>query len=192
MKDNRTYIKLQAGFTLMELLISLVISSIVFMGISYVIVENSKQFAFEDIKLDSKVFANYVLDDIESTIVRGSNVDCRPGIYTDIYEITVTLTDGNVIYSSHAEHGISRNGQKIYNYDNTYDDGRDKYIITEMRCDPPTGDSDSPSNLDSDKLLNSSFELELTIDLFNYLGEKQESYLVKRYIFNPYIYITSS
>ncbi len=192
MIKGNLHIKLQAGFTLMELLISLVISSIVFLGICFVIVENSAQYAYEDIKLDSKVFANYVLDDIESTIVKGSNVTISPGTYTRIDEITVTLTDGNVIYSSHAEHGISKSGKKIYNYDNTYENGRTKYNITEMRCYKPTSDSYNPSNPASPQVLNSSFILEIEIGLFNPAGEEQESYLVNRYIFNPYIYTTSS
>ena len=81
MNNNNTHNKLQEGFTLMELLASLVVSSIVFFGMCFIITETSQHHAYEDIKLDSKVFANYVLDDIESTIVKSSNVSISAGIY---------------------------------------------------------------------------------------------------------------
>ena len=192
MKNKNTHIKLQEGFTLMELLVSLVISSIIFLGMGFIITETSQHHAYEDVKLDSKVFANYVLDDIENTIVRGSNVNITAGIYSGIDEITISLTEGSIVYSSHSKHGIAKSGNKIYNYDNTYDNGRAKYSITEMRCYKPTSDSynlSSPASLD---ILNSSFILELKIGLFDPAGDELESYLVDRYLFNPYIYSISS
>ncbi|MBT7377315.1 MAG: prepilin-type N-terminal cleavage/methylation domain-containing protein [Candidatus Marinimicrobia bacterium] len=192
MKNKNTDIKLQAGFTLMELLISLVISSVMFSGICFVVAESSRLHAYEDVKLDSKVFANYVLDDIEGTIVKGSNVSISAGTYTGIDEITIALTDGNIVYGSHSEYGVSKDDNKIYNYDNTYDNGKAKYSITEMRCYKPTSDSYNPSNPASLNILNSSFVLELKIGLFDPAGDELESYLVDRYVFNPYIYSTTS
>ena len=52
----------------MELLVSLLISSIIFLGMCFIITETSQHHAYEDIKLDSKVFANYVLDDMSQSI----------------------------------------------------------------------------------------------------------------------------
>ena len=192
MKNSRKNIKPQAGFTLMEMLISLVISSIIFLGICFVIVENSKLQAYEDVKLDSKVFANYVLDEIENTIVKGSNVSISPGTYSGIDRITVSLADGNIVYDNHAEHGVAKNGYKIYNYDNTYKNGREKYSISEMRCYRPTSDNYNQSNPASLNILNASFILELKIGLFDPAGDELESYLVDRYVLNPYIYSISS
>jgi len=192
MKNKNTHIKIQAGFTLMELLVSLVISSIIFLGMCFVITETSRLHAYEDVKLDSKVFANYVLDDIESTIVKGSNVSISAGTYTGIDQITITLTDGSIVYGSHFEHGVSKDDNKIYNYDNTYDNGKAKYSITELRCYKPTSDSYNPSNPASLSILNSSFILELKIGLFDPAGNELESYLVDRYVFNPYIYSITS
>ena len=192
MNNNNKNIKLQAGFTLIEILISLVISSILFLGISSVIVESSKLHAYEEVKLESKVFANYVLDDIENTIVKGSTINITPGVYTGIDQITITLTDGSIEYNRHAEYGISRSGNKIYNYDNTYDNGQEKYSITEMRCYKPSNDSYNSSNPASLKILNSSFVLELKIGLFDPAGDKLEDYTVDRYVFNPYIFSTTS
>ena len=192
MRNNSRNIKLQAGFTLIEILISLVISSILFLGITSVIVESSKLHAYEEVKLESKVFANYVLDDIENTIVKGSDVTISPGIYTGIDEVTITLTDGSIVYSRHAEYGIAKNGGKIYNYDNTYDNGKEKYSITEMSCDKPDNDSYNPSNPASPKILKSSFVLKLKIGLFDPAGGELESYVVDRYVFNPYIFSTTS
>ena len=192
MKGNRTYIKIQAGFTLMEMLVSLVISSIIFLGMCFIITETSRHHAYEDIKLDSKVFANYVLDDIESTIVKGSAISISAGTYTGIDQITITLTDGSIVYGSHAEHGVAKNENKIYNYDNTYDNGKAKYSITELRCYKPTSDSYNPSNPASLSILNSSYILELKIGLFDPAGDELETFMVDRYVFNPYIYSTSS
>ena len=139
----------------------------------FIITETSRHHAYEDVKLDSKVFANYVLDDIESTIVKGSAVSISAGTYTGIDQITITLTDG-----SHAEHGVAKDDNKIYNYDNTYDNGNAKYSITEMRCYKPTSDSYNPSSPASLNILNSSFILELKIGLFDPAGDKLESFLV--------------
>jgi len=190
--NNRKNIKLQAGFTLMEILISLVISSILFLGFSSVIVESSKLHAYEDVKLESKVFANYVLDDIENTIVKGSAINISPGIYTGIDEITIVLTNGHIVYSRHAEYGIARSGRKIYNYDNTYGNGKAKYSIIEMRCSIPTADDYGPLNSASSKILESSYALKLKIGLFDAAGDPLESYEVNRYVFNPYIFSTTS
>ena len=192
MKQEKKYSTYQLGFTLMELLVSIVISSIVFMGISFVIVKISRHQSYESIKLDSKVFANYVLDDIENTIVKGSSISIEPGIYSGIDEITVTLIDGNVIYAGHARHGISRSDKKIYNYDNTYDNGGTKFSINEMRCYKPTNDTFNPLMPASSNILDASFVLELEISIYDSAGEPLESYLMDRYIFNPYIYSTSS
>ena len=192
MKNKNTDIKLQAGFTLIEMLISLVISSIIFFGMCFVITETSKHHAYEDVKLESKVFANYILDDIESIIVKGSSVSISAGTYTGIDEITITLPDGNIVYGSHSDHGISKDDNKIYNYDNIYENGREKYSITEMRCYRPTSDNYYPSNPASLSILNSSFILELKIGLFDTAGDELESYLVDRYVFNPYIFSSSS
>ena len=114
MNNNNKYIKLQAGFTLMEMLISLVISSVIFLGMSFILTETSRHHAYEEVKLDSKVFANYVLDDIEATIVKGSAIGISPGTYTGIDEITITLTDGNTVYASHSDHGVAKDNNKIY------------------------------------------------------------------------------
>jgi prepilin-type N-terminal cleavage/methylation domain-containing protein len=192
MENKDTHIKLQAGFTLMEMLISLVISSVVFLGMSFILTETSRHHAFEEVKLDSKVFANYVLDDIENTLVKGSNVSISAGTYTGIDEITIALTDGNTVYASHSEYGVSKDNNKIYNYDNIYDNGIAKFSIKEMRCYKPTSDSYSSSNPASLNILNSSFILELEIALFDPAGDELESFMMDRYIFNPYIYSTSS
>ena len=112
MANKNTHIKLQAGFTLMEMLISLVISSVIFLGMSFILTETSRHHAYEEVKLDSKVFANYVLDDIESTLVKGSSISISAGTYTGIDEITITLTDGNIVYGSHSEHGVSKDNYK--------------------------------------------------------------------------------
>ena len=74
----------------------------------------------------------------------------------------------------------------------TSDYGKAKYSITEMRCYKPTSDSYNPSNPASLNILNSSFVLELKIGLFDPAGDELESYLVDRYVFNPYIYSTTS
>ncbi len=176
----------------MELLVSLVISSIIFLGISFTITKTSAQQAFEEVKLDSKVFANYILDDIESTIVKGSSISISAGTYTGIDEITVSLTDETIVYGNHAEYGIAKGEKKIFNYDNTYDNGVEKYTITEMRCFRPTSDSYNPSSPASIDILNSSFVLELTIGLYDTAGDELESYMVERYVFNPYIYTSIS
>jgi prepilin-type N-terminal cleavage/methylation domain-containing protein len=192
MYNRNKYINLQAGFTLMEMLISLVISSIIFLGMSFILIETSRHHAYEEVKLDSKVFANYVLDDIENTLVKGSNVSISAGIFTGIDEITIALTDGNTVYTSHSEHGVSKDNNKIYNYDNIYDNGTEKFSIKEMRCYKPTSDSYNSSNPASLNILNSSFILELKIALFDPAGDELESFMMDRYIFNPYIYSTSS
>ena len=192
MHNKNTNIKLQAGFTLMEMLISLVISSVIFLGMGSVLTETSRHHAYEDVKLDSKVFANYVLDDIENTIVKGSAISISAGTYTGIDLITITLTDGNIVYGSHSEYGVSKDDNKIYNYDNIYDNGRAKFSIKEMRCYKPTSDSYNSSNPASLNILNSSFILELKIALFDPAGDELESFMMDRYIFNPYIYSTSS
>ena len=55
----------------MEFLTVLLISSIIFLGMSFIIVESTLQTRTNlSNKLDSKVFANYVLDDIETSIVK--------------------------------------------------------------------------------------------------------------------------
>ena len=192
MNNKNTHIKIQAGFTLMEMLVSLVISSIIFLGMCFIITETSRHHAYEDVKLDSKVFANYVLDDIESTIVKASNVSISAGTYTGIDQITITLSDSSIVYGSHAEHGVAKDDNKIYNYDNTYNNGKAKYSITQLRCYKPDSDSYNPLNPASLSILNSSFILELKIGLFNPAGDELETFMVDRYVFNPYIYSTSS
>ena len=192
MNNKNTHIKIQAGFTLMEMLVSLVISSIIFLGMCFVITETSRHHAYEDVKLDSKVFANYVLDDIESTIVKGSAISISAGTYTSIDQITITLSDGSIVYGSHVEHGVAKDDNKIYNYDNIYDNGIAKFSIIEMRCSKPTTDSYNPSNPASLSILNSSFILKLKIGLFDPAGDELETFMVDRYVFNPYIYSTSS
>ena len=59
-----------------------------------------------------------------------------------------------------------------------------------MRCYKPNSDSYNPSSPASLAILNSSFILELKIGLFDPAGDELESYLVDRYVFNPYIYST--
>ena len=76
--------------------------------------------------------------------------------------------------------------------DNIYENGREKYSITEMRCYRPTSDNYYPSNPASLSVLNSSFILEIKIGLFDSAGDELESYLVDRYVFNPYIYSSTS
>ena len=61
-----------------------------------------------------------------------------------------------------------------------------------MRCYKPTSDSYNSSNPASLNILNSSFILELKIALFDPAGDELESFMMDRYIFNPYIYSTSS
>ena len=192
MNNKNTHIKIQAGFTLMEMLVSLVISSIIFLGMCFIITETSRHHAYEDVKLDSKVFANYVLDDIESTIVKGSAIAVSAGTYPDIYQITITLTDGSIVYGSHAEHGVAKNDNKIYNYDNTYTNGQEKYKIIELTCESPDHARYVPSNITSSNILDSSYVLKLKIGLFDPAGDELEEFEVDRYVFNPYIYSTSS
>ncbi len=193
MNVKRIYIKqsieMQHGFTLMEFLVALLISSIIFLGMCFVIVETSAINSYESIKLDSKVFANYVLDDIETSIVKGSSISISPGTYSGIDEITINNSENvNIIYSSHSEFGVSRAGKKIYNYDNTYNNGQAKYNVSELKCYRPTSDNINPTNPASLDILNSSYIIELKIDIFDAAGDELESYYVDRYVFNPYIY----
>jgi len=201
MNNKNIHIKLQAGFTLMEMLVSLVISSIIFLGMCFIITETSRHHAYEDVKLDSKVFANYVLDDIESTIVKGSAISISAETYTGIDQITITLTDGSIVYGSHAEHGVAKDENKIYNYDNKYKNGQEKYKITQMICDKASNANEDTIiilerynihlNATTD-ILKSTYILMLEIALFDPGGDELESYTVDRYVFNPYIYSTKS
>ena len=94
----------------------------------------------------------------------------------------------NIVYSSHSEHGVSRDGRKIYNYGINYSNGQAKYNVSELKCYRPTSDNINPTNPASLDILNSSYIIELKIKIFDSAGEELESFYVDRYVFNPYIY----
>ena len=193
MKKNNLNIKTQFGFTLVELLMVLLASSFIFLGMGYILVANTNHITFEDLKNDSKVFANYVVDDIESSIHKGTKIELNTATFSGIDGISIEVNGETVTYGSHDEYGYARdngdgNGwKKIYNFDNTYENGEKKFSIKKLDIYTPGRNSYQPidncfgSNCDS-------FLIELKISLYNSSGDELETYAIQRYIFNPYIH----
>jgi len=194
MKKNNSNIKVQSGFTLVELLIALIASSFIFLGMSYILVANTEQIAFEDLKNDSKAFANYVVDDIESSIHKGTSIELIPA--TSIDGISIEIDDGSTItYGSHDDYGYARDDgdgegwKKIYNLYNTYDNGEKKFKIIKLKYYEPGRNSYKPVDNCIPHTICDSYLIELKISLYNSSGGYPlETYTIERYIFNSYLH----
>ena len=89
---------------------------------SYILVANTDQITFEDLKNDSKVFANYVVDDIESSIHRGTSIELYSETFSEIDGISIEINGETTTYGSHNDYGYARDDgdgvgwKKIYNF----------------------------------------------------------------------------
>ena len=193
MKKNNSNIKIQSGFTLVELLIALIASSFIFLGMSYILVANTEQIAFEDLKNDSKRFANYVVDDIESSIHKGTSIELIPA--TSIDGISIEIDGSTITYGSHDDYGYARDdgdgeGWKIiYNLYNTYDNGEKKFKIIKLKYYTPGRNSYKPVDNCIPQTICDSYLVELKISLYSSSGGYPlETYTIERYIFNSYLH----
>lgn len=194
MKKNNSNIKVQSGFTLVELLIALIASSFIFLGMSYILVANTEQIAFEDLKNDSKAFANYVVDDIESSIHKGTSIELIPPV-TFIDGISIEIDGSTITYGNHDDYGYARDDgdgegwKKIYNLYNTYDNGEKKFKIIKLKYYTPGRNSYKPVDNCTPHTICDSYLVELKISLYNSSGGYPlETYTIERYIFNSYLH----
>ncbi len=207
MQNKKYYIN---GFTLVEMMSIILISSISFLGMFYIYTDVSNKFENDLVRSEVKTYCNYTLDEMSKYIKMAEDISFN------IYDQNIQLiTDGNLFgrnsFSLSNEEGILINGNPIHDtdskintngnnslnnhvvkYNSTEENGFIRYIIDDWDIYTKPNVDGTTTNENSD-LRESTIIVEISVNLIMGWDEERiiENMTFKKETFSPTNYIQS-
>jgi len=187
--------RFQDGFTGVDVLLSLVLSSFIFLGMSYIFIDVTEKLRVEEIRSDVLKYGNTILNALEKDMVQATKVECKE--FQSYSEITCFKDDVETVYSVDGVNGILKDGKppEVFlhtdsgkaswlRYNSVNDKGQDLYNIFKFECNEVGTNHDNTNDVE-----NYIFDVKMEIDLYNTEGEKGE--VIDEILFNRRIYAVS-
>ena len=181
----------QKGFSLIEVLIGLMLSSGVLIGLTFLMGGIFSQLSYEDVNQKVQHYGNYVLDDISESFKK-NNID---RISIDNYDgfsiVRVWFTDSNneIKYSinSAASGGINKNNEPIHvnndninQYFNDFENKNYSVSISEFKCNElgSAGSTERYGNrpFDGNQLKNAVYIVDLQMEIYKKIQNELKLY----------------
>ena len=178
----------QRGFTGIDVLLSLVLSSFIFLGMSYVFVDITEKLRVEELRSDVLKYGNTILNTIERDMVQATKVDYEE--FQSYSKIKCTKDDVLTIYSIDPANGILKDGVPFnasvgsaIRFDNVNSADQLLYEIFRFECDPVG----ITSNNTNERYGSSIFDVKMFVDVYNTRNE-----LIDEVFFNRRIYAVNN
>ena len=180
--------RFQEGFTGIDVLLALVLSSIIFLGMSYVFIDITEKLRVEEIRSDVLKYGNTILNAIEKDMVQATKVDYEE--FQSYSKIKCTKDDVLTVYSIDPINGILKDGIPFHTvigsairFDNVNSAGQLLYEIFKFECDPVG----ITSNNTDERYGSSIFDVKMFVDVYNTHNE-----LIDEVFFNRRIYAVNN
>jgi len=187
--------RFQDGFTGVDVLLSLALSSFMFLGMSYIFVDVTEKLRVEEIRSDVLKYGNTILNAIEKDMVQATKVECKE-FKDKIYEITCFKDDVETVYSVDGVNGILKDGKppEVFlhtdsgkaswlRYNSVNDKGQDLYSIYKFEC-KELKITDNTNDIE-----NYIFDVKMEIDLYHTRRDEWGNLItVDEILFNRRIY----
>ena len=180
------------GFTLVELMIALLISSIVILGMGWVVVEISKALEIEDIRHDASNYTDNILDMIVVDTIRADIIDVEFG-FDGFDGLTLRRKSGDdytdIRYRfNHATGNIERNDIPIMaHWFHRYGNNKQGFLIS--RLEFQWAGSYIYGVTASQRVSNSTLMVDMEIELYTMREELIETIHFNRLIFSTKRYL---
>jgi len=181
--------RFQDGFTGVDVLLSLVLSSFMFLGMSYIFIDITEILKVEEIHSDVLKYGNTILNVIEKDMVQATKVDCKE------LKITCTKDGDSTVYSIDDVNGILKDGIPFHTvigsairFDNVNSAGQFLYKISNFEFDP-VGGTDCKEN--NPKYECSVFDVKIYVDIYSTDNDPDDD-PVDKVFFNRRIYAVNN
>ena len=182
--------KNQNGFSLVELLLGIMLSSSVLIGLTYFLGSISNQLSYEDVNELVVDYGNYVLDDISESFrergIRRINSTTYDGFSTIRVEFEQALGLEDIKYNVGGSLIMKDNQPMTKSYDITNLENQNYEVeITAFKCSElDDGDwasyhSERYGDDVSNRLENALYTLEFQVTIYKYINNEREEYSVK-------------
>ena len=188
--------RFQEGFTGIDVLLALVLSSIIFLGMSYVFIDVTEKLRVEEIRSDVLKYGNTILNALEKDMVQATKVECKE--FQSYSKITCFKDDVETVYSVDGGNGILKDGKppdvflhtdsgkgSWLRYNSVNNKGQQLYNIFNFECNKVGINFENTNDVE-----NYIFDVKMEIDLYNTEGEKGE--IIDEILFNRRIYAVNS
>ena len=180
--------RFQDGFTGVDVLLSLVLSSFIFLGMSYIFIDVTEKLRVEEIRSDVLKYGNTILNSIEKDMVQATKVDYEE--FQSYSKIKCTKDGVLTVYSIDPVNGILKNGLPFHviagsaiRFDNINSAGQLLYEIFKFECKPVGINSDNTN----ERYGSSIFDVKMFVDVYNTHNE-----LIDEVFFNRRIYAVNN
>ena len=157
------------GFTLIEMIFTLVIASIISLGLYFIFIQSNKQLGYEEVLYDAKSYATASLDIISEKIRNADEIEINTLFNFTV--ITITNEDEEFEYTIEnnlmQENGIP---MKLYGH-HLFADNQLYDIELDMEC---TTDDISYYESNDENLKTNIYDLEITINIQSKVNKNYE------------------
>ena len=177
------------GFTLTELLVNIIIISSLTFSMMLVFYQIQLDFDLEQNRTEVTHYANRVLDEISSDLISSYKVNNRPIGNTTSLQLYYLNTNEVTRIWVNSNYGFYKNNHPMYNYCPKDEQDRTKFNISKFDLDEPTFQAGDIFSSTANMARDSSYELNLEIDLFDRSNKKIETLKFNRLVFSPNKYL---
>ena len=188
MSLNKKYLK---GFSLIEVLVGMLLSSGVLISLTYLMGNIFNQLSYEDVNQKIITYGHYVLDDIAESF-KEPNIDkIRIDNYDGYSIIRVEFDDdsNNIKYNNNNNIGIMKDNEPIYENNNTvnqyfndFENSNYSIVISEFKCNELgyAGNTDKYGNrpFDGAEFKNAFYIVDMQIEIYKDIKNTLEIYNV--------------
>jgi type II secretory pathway pseudopilin PulG len=177
------------GFTLTELLVNIIIISSLTFSMMLVFYQIQIDFDLEQNRTEVTNYANRVLDEISSDLISSYKVNNRPIGNTTSLQLYYLNTNEVTRIWVNSNYGFYKNNHPMYNYYPKDEQDRTKFNISKFDLDEPTFQAGDIFSSTANMARDSSYELNLEIDLFDRSNKKIETLKFNRLVFSANKYL---
>ena len=180
------------GFTLIEMLLGLLLSSGVIVGLTFLMSDIFNQLSYEDVNQKVQSYGNYVLDDISESFKLNNIEDISIGNYDgySIIRVNFPVLDDNseIKYSIDAvSGGINKNNEPIHANNNTlnqyFNDFENKnysILVSEFSCSDLNSSESTerygPRPFDGSNFRSSLYIIDMQVEIYKKIRDELELY----------------
>jgi len=185
---NNKYLK---GFSLIEVLVGILLSSGVLISLTYLMGNIFNQLSYEDVNQKITSYGNYVLDDIAESFKEPDIDKIRIDNYDGYSIIRVEFDDNSadIKYSHNLLEGIMKDNEPIHENNNTVDQYFNDFensnysiVISEFKCNELgyAGNTDKYGNrpFDGSEFKNAFYVVDMQIEIYKDIKNMLEFYNV--------------
>ncbi|MBC8215802.1 MAG: prepilin-type N-terminal cleavage/methylation domain-containing protein [Candidatus Marinimicrobia bacterium] len=173
------------GFTLVELIATMVIFTTVLTGMIYVFAETNIHFTREFKRSEVMAYGNRVLDDMAYSLKVSKGVTY--GTYGNFQKVIIDLGGNNrVTYTINREEGLLKNGRSLGYFRTKHPNGNTLVEIAGFSCGSPT----EWSFFTDPKVRSATYNVRFTLNLLDETNENTilEKLYFEREVFSPTLY----